>query len=197
MTLTRSTSPGKTRLPVKLEAVLVRLCRGRLEPLHITQAVKLPYLADVLAQRVLGRPITEGSHETWQYGVVTAEAWHHFLDPAAPFAVTAVPFPEGRRVTVDEEADDSALDADEKRIVDYVLDEYGACTASELGFMTKFMNPRVRSRGTSRRSADVHDEAYLRMTPEYQEMAQTIESLNFESMLASSTPMESPEDVLA
>ena len=59
-------------LPPKLEAVLIRL--GRAATLNVTQAVKLPYLMDVIAVHVLGRRITEASHKTWDKGIVTNEA---------------------------------------------------------------------------------------------------------------------------
>ncbi|HEV3460033.1 MAG TPA: hypothetical protein VHG32_26095, partial [Thermoanaerobaculia bacterium] len=65
----------KHSLPRRLEAVMVRLCRG--VRLNKTQAVKLPYLVDVLATRHLGKAITEGRHEAWDHGVVTKQAWRH------------------------------------------------------------------------------------------------------------------------
>jgi hypothetical protein len=53
----------KRSLPPKLAAVMTRLARragpAGLPPSHLAT---LPYLVDVVAMRVLGRPITEGTH---------------------------------------------------------------------------------------------------------------------------------------
>jgi uncharacterized phage-associated protein len=35
----------------------------------------VPYLVDVVASHLLGHRITEGTHETWDYGVVTREVY--------------------------------------------------------------------------------------------------------------------------
>ena len=53
----------------KLILVLERICE-RLGSVNKTQAVKLPYLVDTVAARVLGRPITSAAYETWRHGVV-------------------------------------------------------------------------------------------------------------------------------
>src|SRR4051812_44426009 len=89
-------------LPPKLEAVLIRL--AKIGPINMTHAVKLPYLVDVVANHVLGKPITEGHHEAWKWGVVTSEAWRYLSDadkdPGASFQVESVPFAEEKRITV-------------------------------------------------------------------------------------------------
>jgi len=191
-------------LPTKLEAVLVRLCHNA-EPrtLTITQAVKLPYLVDVMAARVLGTPITEGTHQAWDHGVVTSELWHH-LDglgarntvEASTFTTRNVPFSESKLIEATEQASDAALSEEELRIVDFVSTEYGSLSATELGLMTKYMNPAMVSWG-SNRAAKVNEDAYIRMTPDYQEMAQTINDTSFEAMAKSAQPMERSRDVLA
>ena len=154
--------PGHEPLPPKLEAVLVRIAQ-RCERLNNTRAAKLPYLVDVVANHVLGEPITEGSHQTWEHGVVTAEAWRH-LDRAGSghlFRVDPVPWSEEKR--------GSALSPEEEAIVDAVLAEYGNISATDLGLVTKRMNPRIPSWGANHR-ADIGEDAYDRLSWEYQEM---------------------------
>lgn len=58
----------------RLTAVLSRLCE-RLGPLFKTQAVKLPYLVDVVAGSVLGHAIADGTYQTWEHGVVAKEVY--------------------------------------------------------------------------------------------------------------------------
>jgi hypothetical protein len=58
-------------LPPKLAAVLARLATQNGGSLTIAQAAVLPYLVDVVAMRVLGRPITGATHvciadEEWE-----------------------------------------------------------------------------------------------------------------------------------
>ena len=111
---------AKTReqrhLPPRLEAVMIRLCRGA--NLNKTQAVKLPYLVDVVATHVLGMPITEGSHQAWDHGVVTSQAWRH-LDKCGhtsyPFSVEPVPFSEEQRIRVAEGVRDTGLTPEQIR----------------------------------------------------------------------------------
>lgn len=66
-------------LPPKLAAVMVRLAKGAgpagLPPSHLAT---LPYLIDVVATHVLGRPITEGTH------IAISEEERLSLDKASP-----------------------------------------------------------------------------------------------------------------
>src|SRR5258707_381465 len=93
----------KQHLPPKLEAVLIRL--GKAAALDVTQAVKLPYLVDVVAAHVIGRRITEGTHQAWDHGVVTKEVWH-YLDKCTASPVLhlkPVRWSEEKRVVIDAE----------------------------------------------------------------------------------------------
>jgi uncharacterized phage-associated protein len=189
-------NPG---LPPRLEAVMVRLCRG--VKLNKTQAVKLPYLVDVLATRHLGRPITEGQHEAWDYGVVTKQAWRH-LDQCesgdSVFRLKPVQHSEEKRVEVLPAArglDDRLTDA-ERAIVDYVRDTYGSIPAGDLGKMTKVMNPEIGSWGRNIR-ADTGVNAYDRMTPEYQEMAKRVAGITDEDLRRNSVLVVNLEDAIA
>lgn len=192
----RKTKPS---LPPRLEAVMVRLCRG--VRLNKTQAVKLPYLVDVVAMHHLGKPITEGRHEAWDYGVVTREAWRH-LDQCeageSVFRLKAVQHSEEKRVEVlpaTGRLDDRLTDG-ERAIVDFVRDTYGSMPAAELGRMTKIMNPEVDCWGGNLR-ADTGSNAYDRMTPEYQEMARRVASITDEELRRHSVVVVNVEDAIA
>jgi uncharacterized phage-associated protein len=189
----------KPSLPPRLEAVMVLLCRGA--KLNKTQAVKLPYLVDVLATRHLGRPITEGQHEAWDYGVVTKQAWRH-LDQCesgdSVFRLKAVQHSEEKRVELLPAASglDGRLTAAERAIVNYVRETYGSVPASELGKMTKVMNPEVDRWGGNLR-ADIGPNAYDRMAPEYQEMAKRTASITDEELRRHSVLVVNLEDAIA
>jgi len=175
----------------------VRLCqRARLNK---TQAVKLPYLVDVVANHVLGHAITGASHEAWQYGVVTSEAWRH-LDRSGQvesnFALESVPFSEEKRVLVRGDLDDFPLTQDEIRVVDYVAALYSEVQATDLGELTKFMNPEVGLWGGNSR-ADISETAYERMSAEYQNMARDAEMFSLGSLRRISRRATSAEDMIA
>lgn len=183
-------------LPPKLEAVLIRL--GRTVNLNVTQAVKLPYLVDVVARYVLGVPITEGTHEAWENGVVTSEIWHHFdkCEESPVCHLEPVPFSEERRVVIDAEEQESALTPEERRVVDFVAEEYGLTRATHLGRMTKIMNPHILKWGNNR-EADTGADAYDRMSEDYQEMAQAVASITLDHLRRHSNPVEDIEDAIA
>lgn len=189
--------PTQTALPPKLEAVMVRLCS--VAGLNKTQAVKLPYLVDVVANHVLGRRITEGTHEAWQYGVVTSEAWRYLDDceeEPALFDLDAVPFSEEKRVRVVRATEAPALSPEELKVVDYVAEEFARIQAVPLGLMTKLMNPSVTGWGANGR-ADVGEDAYERMSDEYQDMANDVLGITLEQLQRDSRPAQSVEDALA
>jgi uncharacterized phage-associated protein len=187
----------KEHLPPRLEAVMIRLCRGA--DLNKTQAVKLPYLVDVIATHVLGTPITEGFHQAWDHGVVTSQAWRH-LDrcelTSSPFRVEPVPFSEEQRIRLAEGVLDRELTPAQQAIVDFVVQEFAAIPAGELGLMTKLMNPSIATWGINHR-ADTGEDAYERMSAEYQEMARRASSLTLDSLRRSSIAITSIEDVIA
>lgn len=193
----RERAGTEERMPPKLEAVLWRLCARAPNPLSMTQAVKMPYLVDVLAKRVLGHVVTEGHHEAWEHGVVTSEAWRffHASPPGSVFRVTPVPYSEEIRVEAVEEPSDVELSPEEQRIVDFVAEEYSFVRPTELGEMTKRMNPALRSWGGNR-AADVGGDAYERMTPEYLEMSESVARVTLDQLEKGSRPVSSPEDVI-
>jgi hypothetical protein len=187
----------KEHLPPRLEAVMIRLCRGA--DLNKTQAVKLPYLVDVIATHVLGTTITEGSHQAWDHGVVTSQAWRHLgrcEQTSSPFRVEPVPFSEEQRIRLAEGVLDGELTPAQQAIVDFVVQEFAAIPAGELGLMTKLMNPSIATWGINHR-ADTGEDAYERMSAEYQEMARRASSLTLDSLRRSSIALTSIEDVIA
>ena len=189
----------------KLILVLERICE-RLGSVNKTQAVKLPYLVDTVAARVLGRPITSAAYETWRHGVVCPPLYD-LLRPGTEEGGFRV---EPRRYVEDEYTvslartatgaeclrEASGLDDTERAIVDHVADEFGALTAWALGRLTKRMNPSVppSAWGNSRvnRAADVSENAYERLTPAYQEMAAQLESIGLQELRENSTPVDDP-----
>ena len=186
----------------KLILVLERIC-DRLESVNKTQAVKLPYLVDAISTRVLGRPITGAAYETWQHGVVCRPLYELLTDGAGDGRFRVEP----RRYVEDEYVvslanaaapaqvlrEGSGLDDAELDIVDHVVDEFGALTATDLGTLTKRMNPAVPATGWgARRNADVSENAYERLTPAYQEMVGQLETISLRALRNESTAVDDP-----
>lgn len=182
-------------LPPKLKAVLIRL--GKARQLNVTQAVKLPYLVDVVSMHVLGRRITEGHHKAWDHGVVTREVWHYLTkcENSEVFHLEAVPLSEETRVVIDVD-ETRGLTPEEEAVVDFVAREL-VLKAGELGRLTKFMNPSIPSWGTRDYAASIEADAYERLSPEYREMAEQVASLTLDQLRRTSIPVEDIEDAVA
>ena len=191
-----ATAPRETPnlLDRKLEAVLVRLCE-RLGPLFKTHAVKLPYLVDVVSQHELGRRITEGTHQTWEHGVVTREVFGfitHGPLPGTPFRIESHPFSEsGKRISLEEDVREEVLDSKELAIVDFVADEYGRLPAEQLGRVTKRLNSELAlEQWGSNVPARVDEEAWLRLDPHWQDLCETLASVNLDDRSLWSGPVQ-------
>ena len=188
-------SPPPSVLPPKLEAVLARAAIGC--KLNKTRAAKLPYLVDVVANHVLGRPITEGTHQTWERGVVTAEAWRCFdRGGNENFEVEPVPFSEEKVVKFVGGEPPDALSEEETAVVDAVLEEFGGTWAADLGKITKHMNPWVPSWGANRH-ADVSEDAYDRLSSEYQSMVERAAKWTLDRLRRESVVVLSGEEAIA
>jgi len=187
---------NKQTLSPKLEAVLFRL--GKAKPLNMTQAVKLPYLVDVVATHVLGRRITEGTHQAWDHGVVTSEMWHYLdkCDDSSVFHLETVPWSEEKRVIIDADKAAYELSPEEEAIVDFVAQEL-VLKAGELGRLTKLMNPEISAWGIGNRAASLGPDAYDRMSKDYQEMAELAMSVTLDQLRRSSIAVEDIEDAVA
>ena len=181
----------------KLILVLERICE-RLGSVNKTQAVKLPYLADTISSRVLGRTITDAAYETWQHGVVCRPLYELLTKQAGSgrFRVEPRAFVEDEyTVSLAGSQTTRGLDDAEQAIVDHVADEFGDMTATALGFLTKRMNPEVpASAWGRRRSADVSENAYERLTPAYQEMVRQIQNVSAQELREGSTAVDDPRD---
>lgn len=190
--MVRTRSP----LPPKLQAVLISLARDA--RLNVTQAVKLPYIVDVVATHVLGRPITEGTHQAWDKGVVTREMWHFLTkeEDSPIFHLEPVRFSEERKVVIDTD-EEPDLTAEEQAIVDFVRDEFSRIRAGELGRLTKLMNPDILSWGTTNRRTYPDEDAYERLSEDYQGMAEEAACLTLGRLRRHSVPVEDIRDAIA
>lgn len=147
----------------KLEAILARLCQSR-GGLWTTQAVKLPYLVDLVATRVLGHRLTRSHHKAWTYGVVTARAWGLIKkqDGGRYFEVHGDPYAEGARLRLLDASIVEHLTDEERAIVDFVAEEFGDMAPADLGQLTKDLNPEVDHWG-GKQPVELSNEAYERL----------------------------------
>ncbi len=168
-------------LDPKLEAVLARLCERR-GSLTKTQAAKLPYLVDVVAHHVLGRRITRGTHETWRYGVVTAEVWRFAktVGVRGPFKIDEPPRGEGRVIISLAGAPPDSLTPEERAVVDVIADEFGSFDYDGLGKLTKAMNVEFVDWENVTTLAKVDDEAYNRLAERWDKVIYKLEQCNTE-----------------
>jgi uncharacterized phage-associated protein len=188
------------RLNPKLEAVLARVCQ-KLGAITTTRAVKLPYLVDVVAKHVLGHPVTGGTHQTWDYGVVTREVWsyiQHGGDPNDPFRIKAHNFSEdGKEISLAGEPDENVLTPEEEEIVDHVADHYGRFDAPTLGRLTKSLNTHLDAGawGKNHRAA-VDEDAYSRLSSSYQAFCNQLPFLDLTDEENWGEPIDDPQEYL-
>lgn len=179
----RSTDTMGYQLEPKLEAVLAALC-AELGPMFKTQVVKLPYLVDVVANRVLGRPITRSTHQTWEHGVVTREAYRFFSheDVGPLFTETKHEYSEsGARFGLADGASVPDLSPEEQAVIEFVAKEFGDLPPSRLGDLTKLMNTELGADDWgSNTEARTDREAYLRLQDRWQELGERLPVLDLE-----------------
>lgn len=184
----------KRAMSPKLRAVLARLCE-RLGPLFSTQAVKLPYLVDVVARHLLGHAIADGTYQTWEHGVVTKEVFRFVKHEASGdpvFRVEAHSYSEsGKRISLAGGSEIvSILSPDELAVVDFIADEYGHIAPEQLGYLTKRLNTEipVEAWGTNA-LATVTDETFLRLNPEWQSLCVRISDVDLDDRTKWSEPI--------
>ena len=168
----------------RLRAVLARLCE-RLGPMFKTQAVKLPYLVDVISNHALGHTIADGTYQTWEHGVVAKEVYRfieHEAEGDELFRVEPHAFSEGgKKISLARASHHGDLSAEEIAIVDTVADLYGAIAPEELGHLTKQMNTEIPADGWgSNHSASVGEDAFLRLSPNWQRLCARIATENLD-----------------
>lgn len=163
-----------TGMNPRLTAVLARLCE-RLGPLFKTQAVKLPYLVDVVAGSVLGHTIADGTYQTWEHGVVAKEVYRfieHEAGESGLFRVWRHQHSEGgKKIALADASWLDPLSSDEIAVVDTVADLYGNMPPEALGYLTKQMNTEISPRdwGSNHR-ASLSEDAFQRLNPEWQRL---------------------------
>jgi uncharacterized phage-associated protein len=182
----------------KLTAVLARLCE-RLGPLFTTQAVKLPYLVDVVARQILGQPIANGTYQTWEHGVVAKEVFASIKHGTSTlFRVEPHAYSEsGKRIALAKEVNlGSVLSPEELAIIDFVADEYGHIAPEQLGHLTKRLNTEKppEAWGTNQ-SAALNEDTFLRLGPAWQSLCERISEANLEDRSRWSEPIN--DDPLA
>lgn len=178
----------------KLQAVLARLCE-QVGELAMTQAVKLPYLVDVFAERALGRKIVDATYQAWDYGVVAKEAWVllHYA-PGPLFKVEVCQFSEASYVIqLNTEADvpRGVLTSDELEIVDFVAEKYGRLSATALGGLTKIMNPQIETWGSNEEPATGED-AYSRLSDDWNRTRRAILNVDLDDKSKWGGPIGDP-----
>ncbi|HEX4961334.1 MAG TPA: Panacea domain-containing protein [Thermoanaerobaculia bacterium] len=188
---------AKAQQPVfgpKLEAVLARLCE-KLGSLYKTQAVKLPYLVDVIAAQHLGHRITEATFEAWKQGVVAREAWVGVTYPREGcFEIEQPEYDEGWTVRLTGKPT-VRLAPEELAIVDIVADKYGDMTAQDLGSLTKSLNPEIpRERWGSNAEPATDEDAYARLSEGWQNLWRELPFLDLTDRSQWSDPIEDPDE---
>ena len=179
----------------KLEAVLARLCQ-KLGCLYKTQAVKLPYLVDVIAAGELGHRITDATFEAWKQGVVAREAWVGVTYPTSGslFRIERPDYDEGWTITLQGKPPER-LSKDELRVVDRVAEEYGRMSAQDLGALTKAMNPDLpRELWGSNAKPALDEDAYARLSEGWQSLWRQLPALDLTDESQWSEPIEDPDE---
>ena len=180
---------GKPPLDPKLEAVLARLIRS-LGPLYKMQAVKLPYVADVVALHFLGHRLTSGTFETWQWGVVTQEVFEALRTQGSILHVEPRVDADGFMVELSGEPSGSLTDA-ECAIVEAVAQAFGTLSPGLLERLTKNMNSEVRPEDWGRNlPARVDEEAFSRLSDQWQKISARLERVDLDDRKHWSPPVQ-------
>lgn len=190
----RQTTKTSNVLSEPLAAVLAHLCR-KLGPLIKTRAVKLTYLVDVVANRDLGRPITGGSHQTWDYGVVTAEVYRAITrNQVGPlFKVDPHEFSEsGFQLRL--VGDPPPLEESEREVVDEVAERFGRWSAEDLGMLTKAMNTHLGPDAWGKNNrASIGEDASFRLSEGRLRLHRQLSDLDLEDRSKWGEPIRDPK----
>lgn len=182
-----SRAPVQIPLNSTLEAVVAHLCK-RLGRLSTTQAVKFPYLIDIIAKHHLGTTVCRASYEAWGHGVVAREVYYG-VNSSKLLTVAETKKGTGKVIRCDKESQE--LPAEVMEIIDYVADQYGGMPIKELGLLTKRLNPHVKKWGLNA-SISVSEDQYVRLAPNWQAMCRRIEKMDFNAMERDAEPALSP-----
>lgn len=185
----------ETAIGPKLEAVLARLCE-KLGSLYKTQAVKLPYLVDVIAVKELGHRITEARYEAWKQGVVARDAWVGVTYPrkGCVFEIEQPDYDEGWTIRL-AGTPEAELGAEELKIIDFVAERYGSMNAQDLGTLTKALNPEIpRERWGSNTQPALNEDAYARLSEGWQSFWRILSSQDVTDKSNWSEPIDDPDE---
>jgi uncharacterized phage-associated protein len=145
-----------------------------------TQAVKLPYLVDVIAKNTLGHLIADGTYQAWEHGVVTKEVYS-FVERAISgdelFSVEKHDYSEsGKRISLaTKKPSYNDLTLDELAVIDTVADLYGEVPPEDLGYLTKQINTQIHPDSWGKNgTASVGEEAFFRLGAGWQSLCSRI-----------------------
>lgn len=191
MTRTPST---KAALAPQMETVLARLCEllGRLSK---TQAVKLPYLVDVIAKHELGRPIARGRYQCWRHGVVAEDVFRN-IDSSSAFRTREERFSEyGMWIEAAKPA--SRMKPEEESIIEYVANRFGKLDQNALGVLTKRMNTHIPiDKWGSNAKAEINETAYERMSQQWQQVCEELTKVDYARLDEGAVEINSDDDLL-
>lgn len=184
-------------------AVLAELAR-QLDGLYRTQAVKLPYLVDLVSVRVLGRPMTEAKYQAWKQGVVAPEIWktlkHHGGGPLFEPSDDNDPHPLYRLRPDKAEELEVSLTEEEREIVAYVAEEFGRIPQAELGQLTKNLNPEISKWGGLWRFSprvEPSEASYARLSEGWQDFLERLPTMDLDDRSKWEGPVEGdPEEYI-
>jgi uncharacterized phage-associated protein len=184
-------------------AVLAELAR-QLKGLYRTQAVKLPYLVDLVSVGVFGHPITDAKYEAWEQGVVAPEIWKTLKhnDGGLLFEPSdeADPHPLYRLQTDKAEKLGVGLTEEEREIVAYVAEEFGSMPQAELGQLTKHLNPDISDWGgswSSSPSVEPDEDSYARLSQARRDFLKRLPTMDLDDQSKWEGPVEGdPEEYI-
>lgn len=191
----RASSVRESGIGPKLEAVLARLCE-KLGSLYKTQAVKLPYLVDVIAVKELGRRITDARFEAWKQGVVARDAWIGVTYPeeGCIFEIERPDYDEGWTIRLVDRPE-SQLGEEEAKVVDFVAVRYGSMNAQDLGTLTKALNPQIpRAQWGSNAQPAIDEDSYARLSEGWQSFWRILSSQDLTDKAKWSEPIDDPDE---
>jgi uncharacterized phage-associated protein len=113
--------------------------------LNLLKLQKLVYYAEAWFQAFYDRPLTGGAFQAWVHGPVSRALYDRFRDDRSLYSAVD-------EMDVRPTFDLNAIDLDERRHVDAVLEVYGSFTGSQLEEMTHNEEPWLQARGDRRPS---------------------------------------------
>jgi uncharacterized phage-associated protein len=182
-------------MDVLSDIILLLLHKAGASGLSKTQIVKLVFFVDLEAAKRTGLPLTNCSYKTLHYGVVDLSIWDRveaLEDKITGLKIhrdkTSHDHPYYRAVlSPDSAIDPAVLSAEAGELVESVWAQYGACSAAELGELTKKLVP-MDDEWELDVPVDVRDIAY-EMSEEFKAMVRQSQE-DFDSFHTGLKPIE-------